>query len=421
MLPQGDSESFSNRSGAFSATDANIFKSKDIDEDERLRASAESIYDRKYAEAELIVDNADQVESILASAKNWVRRFTRKLTPYESLTTIIRMLKLTMTGEYQGVDKKTLACIIAAIVYCVSPVDAIPDVIPGIGLMDDFFVLSTTMRQIAKELKNFRGWERLSAAKNALSIYLPNFNEIKLALVCPGWMTENDSGDEIEEILSPIFPNARFEFFRWKSNVGWTEARDYVDADSASQLLDTLRDSGVELSNVALFGHSLGARMAVRALAALADEPEKKGLWSRKPTNRVAQAFLMGAAINADDPDIPKAALATISPLCNFYNRSDRALSYFYRFAEQSNALGLTGRETACEHYADCVVSELDEYVLDVADNVLRVLSMTNPKTISSQLAIFDAVSAGIPAYMKHQFSLYAEFFRDSMRLVPSR
>ncbi len=382
-----------------------------------LCARAESLLATKRAEAERIASDPNALRVVLDSVKNWAERFATKLnsSAFESLTTIFRLLKSTCSGEYQGLDKSSVAILVAAALYCVSPIDVIPDAIPGIGLLDDFFVLTCTIKRLSSELQSFRTWERLSAAKSALSSYLPKFQEIKRVTLCPGWLTESETGNEIVALLSPVFPNAQFDVFHWKSNTTWSDAREYADDRGAIDFIEFLRNSSVDLANTAIFGHSLGARITIRALARLTSEPEKKTLFSRKTTNRVAQTFLMGAAINADDLEIPVACSCSLTPVCNFYSRFDRALGYFYRFAEKRTPLGLAGLEIACNNYFDCMVSGHEEFFLDVASNMSDLVNLLNPKSMASKLTAVNLLSSGFSDYLKHQFELYATFFRNSI------
>jgi uncharacterized membrane protein YkvA (DUF1232 family) len=59
-------------------------------------------------------------------------------------------------GSYPGVSTRAVMILVAALVYLVTPVDAIPDFIPGVGLVDDFAVLSVVARQLRVELDTFK-------------------------------------------------------------------------------------------------------------------------------------------------------------------------------------------------------------------------------------------------------------------------
>lgn len=62
-------------------------------------------------------------------------------------------------GEYRAVSKPALLAVVAALLYFLSPMDAIPDWIPGLGFLDDLAVLSWVMRKWSSELQAFRVWK----------------------------------------------------------------------------------------------------------------------------------------------------------------------------------------------------------------------------------------------------------------------
>ena len=50
--------------------------------------------------------------------------------------------------------------IVAAILYFVTPIDLIPDAVPGAGLMDDATVLAFVLAKLEIELDRFSTWEK---------------------------------------------------------------------------------------------------------------------------------------------------------------------------------------------------------------------------------------------------------------------
>ncbi|AEF21692.1 YkvA family protein [Pseudomonas fulva] len=61
-------------------------------------------------------------------------------------------------GSYRAINPQALVAIVAGLIYFVSPVDAIPDFIPGLGLVDDLAVLAWVMKTWGGELAAFRTW-----------------------------------------------------------------------------------------------------------------------------------------------------------------------------------------------------------------------------------------------------------------------
>ena len=76
------------------------------------------------------------------------------------LPLLVRLLKAWKDGSYRGLSIRTLASCATAVLYILSPVDAIPDFIPGIGLIDDAAVLMLLLHSLAEDLAAFRVWEQ---------------------------------------------------------------------------------------------------------------------------------------------------------------------------------------------------------------------------------------------------------------------
>jgi len=62
-------------------------------------------------------------------------------------------------GEYRAISKPALLAVVAALLYFLSPMDTIPDWIPGLGFIDDLAVLGWVIRKWSLELQAFRTWK----------------------------------------------------------------------------------------------------------------------------------------------------------------------------------------------------------------------------------------------------------------------
>ena len=61
-------------------------------------------------------------------------------------------------GEYRAISPKAMVTVVAGLLYFVSPLDAIPDWLLGVGLLDDIAVLAWVMKSLDGELSAFRAW-----------------------------------------------------------------------------------------------------------------------------------------------------------------------------------------------------------------------------------------------------------------------
>ncbi|WP_439883066.1 YkvA family protein [Pontibacter sp. MBLB2868] len=73
--------------------------------------------------------------------------------------TLIRLVKAYVNGDYRNVSKKSMIVGVAVLLYLVTPLDIIPDFIPGIGLLDDLSLMAWFIDAFHKEITKFTDWE----------------------------------------------------------------------------------------------------------------------------------------------------------------------------------------------------------------------------------------------------------------------
>lgn len=79
----------------------------------------------------------------------------------QRLSSLPRLLRATMSGDYTGTSRGRLAMLTAAVLYVVSPVDLVPElVLPLVGLVDDAVLLSWIAATLLGETDTFLRWER---------------------------------------------------------------------------------------------------------------------------------------------------------------------------------------------------------------------------------------------------------------------
>jgi uncharacterized membrane protein YkvA (DUF1232 family) len=74
-----------------------------------------------------------------------------------------RLVRAYADGSYRDVNAGSVVLAVAAILYFVSPIDLIPDAIPGAGLVDDATVIAFVLARLQLELDRFAMWERSQA------------------------------------------------------------------------------------------------------------------------------------------------------------------------------------------------------------------------------------------------------------------
>ncbi|KIZ37024.1 MULTISPECIES: YkvA family protein [Stutzerimonas stutzeri subgroup] len=83
-------------------------------------------------------------------------------------------------GEYRAISPNALIAVVAGLLYFLSPIDAIPDWLPGLGFVDDLAVLGWVMRKWSGELEAFKIWKQAQTADRQASLQrLPALDEPK--------------------------------------------------------------------------------------------------------------------------------------------------------------------------------------------------------------------------------------------------
>jgi len=187
------------------------------------------------------------------------------------------------------------------------------------------------------------GWRRHHSDLEAHQASQPNFNKQieefpPLVWFVHGMIMVRDEFNLEMEYLWKIFPNASaVTMKRWAAPRGpdlslemhWD--RSVVEAEKFAKKLALEIESLSERDRerLVLVGHSLGGRIAVRALAS----------FFRRNHLQIRQCVLAGAAMDFNDPDLTEAVFASSLPVCSLINPRDVMMNA-YRIADHRTGLG---------------------------------------------------------------------------------
>jgi uncharacterized membrane protein YkvA (DUF1232 family) len=68
-------------------------------------------------------------------------------------------------GEYRAVPYWVIGAGAFALLYVLSPVDLVPDLLPVIGFLDDAAVFSACLAMVRQELAKYAEWKRFAAVR----------------------------------------------------------------------------------------------------------------------------------------------------------------------------------------------------------------------------------------------------------------
>ena len=122
-----------------------------------------AIFKKFIGAAEGYIKQPTRLKSLLtdaykkASDKNDVGTLAHEA--WETLQTMFRLIKASVSGEYTGVPTSTVAAAVAVLIYFISPIDLIPDFIPVLGLLDDVALVAWFSTTLKHEMDKFHEWE----------------------------------------------------------------------------------------------------------------------------------------------------------------------------------------------------------------------------------------------------------------------
>jgi len=125
----------------------------------------------KEKEAKKELENGyDTAEEILKDDKRMDRFLQRlekklKVIPVTGKTlsmipTLIELIRSYIKKEYKDIPIGSIIAIISALLYWLTPIDALPDTLPGIGYVDDVSVLALCLKLVKSDIDDYEKWRK---------------------------------------------------------------------------------------------------------------------------------------------------------------------------------------------------------------------------------------------------------------------
>ena len=117
-----------------------------------------SAVDSKKNQAEYITNNKDAFDEFLINIETTLKKIPAVGTLLSDIPLLVSLVKSYVSGEYKEIPYNAIVAVVAALLYVISPVDIIPDLIPGVGFLDDAAAVAFCVKMLHDDLENYKFW-----------------------------------------------------------------------------------------------------------------------------------------------------------------------------------------------------------------------------------------------------------------------
>ena len=117
---------------------------------------AQKELEKGYENAAELLKNKDKMEEFLQNLEKKLEVIPVTGGTLSMIPTMISLIKSYIKKEYTNIPIGTIIAIISALAYFLSPVDFIPDALPGVGLVDDATVIAVCLKLVKSDLEDYK-------------------------------------------------------------------------------------------------------------------------------------------------------------------------------------------------------------------------------------------------------------------------
>jgi uncharacterized membrane protein YkvA (DUF1232 family) len=117
-------------------------------------------------EAEKILESKEKTQIVLKKALKFCRTlgnlpFVKKY--FVEVPKLCDMINDVISGLYKDIPYASIVMVIVALIYMISPLDILPDVIPALGVTDDAAMIFLVLDTLRNDLENYDSWKKSQA------------------------------------------------------------------------------------------------------------------------------------------------------------------------------------------------------------------------------------------------------------------
>lgn len=109
-------------------------------------------------EATSTINDEDKFERLVQRLENKLKLIPHIGEYISDIACMVSLVRSYIKREYTDVPIGTIISIVSTLIYIVSPIDLIPDPIPGIGYIDDIILFGWVIKSIHSDVEEYKKW-----------------------------------------------------------------------------------------------------------------------------------------------------------------------------------------------------------------------------------------------------------------------
>lgn len=114
--------------------------------------------EKNKAAAEKLLQDPDKMEHFLDRLELKLSQIPVAGGILSDIPVLISLVRAYVDKRYVEIPIGSIIAIVGALIYFLSPIDLIPDVVPGLGLLDDAAVLGIAYKLVHNDIAEYKQW-----------------------------------------------------------------------------------------------------------------------------------------------------------------------------------------------------------------------------------------------------------------------